>query len=126
MTVPLNIIITNPKHNKFDSKYFICNDIDECYNKLVVSIKNAIILNVDYPTDYEEFKNLIWYNSISFDNEVFDYSIFIDGEWKIPWTHQEIYDKICEIIHTVDLQNSIYNKKNTYDYNSDEDDEEEN
>jgi hypothetical protein len=123
MSIPLNIIITNPKHNKYNSMYFTCNDIDECYNKVVISVKNAIILNVDYPADYEEFKNLIWYNSISFDNEIFDYSIFIENEWKTPWTHQEIYDQICEIIHTVDLQNSIYNKKNTYDYNSDEDEE---
>ena len=124
MSIPLNIILSKPKDNKYDTTYFICNDLDECYNKLIVAVKNLILLNIDYPSDYEEFKNLIWYNGISFDNEVFEYSLFNDGKWDKPWSHQEIYDAVCEIIHTVDIQNSIYNKKNTYDYNSDESDEE--
>jgi hypothetical protein len=120
MSIPLHIILTNPTKNKYESTYLVCNDQDDCYNKIIVTVKNALQLSVNYPEDYEEFKNLIWYNSISFDNEVFDYSILIEGKWIKPWTHQEIYDTICDIIHNIDLQNSIYNKRNTYDYESDE------
>ena len=121
MSIPLNIILTNPKKNKYESLYLVCTDLDDCYNKIIVTVKNMLLLNVNYPNDYEEFKNLIWYNSISFDNEVFDYSIFTENKWLKPWTQQEIYDSVCDIIHNVDLQNSIYNKRNTYDYTSDSD-----
>lgn len=121
MSIPVNILLTKPKENKYQSLYLVCNDLDDCYNKIIVTVKNTILLQVDYPDDYEEFKNLIWYNSVSFDNEVFTYSIFYEGKWIEPWTHQEIYDKVTEIIHNVDIQNSIYNKKNTYDYVSDSD-----
>lgn len=123
MSVPLNIILTKPKDNKYESQYFSCNDLDECYNKIIVSIKNIISLNVDYPDDYDEFKNLIWYNNISFDNDVFDYSVFFEGKWIKPWSHQELYDAVKDIIYNVDIQNSIYNKKNTYDYISESDSE---
>ena len=121
MSIPLNIILTNPKKNKYESIYLVCTDLDDCYNKIIVTVKNLLLLNVNYPADYEEFKNLIWYNTISFDNEVFDYSIFTENKWLKPWSQQEIYDSICDIIHNVDLQNSIYNKRNTYDYESDSD-----
>ena len=123
MSIPLNIILTKPKENKYDTSYLVCNDLNDCYNKIIVAVKNMIQLNINYPSDYEEFKNLIWYNHISFDNEVFDYSIFDEGKWVKPWSHQEIYESVCDIIHNLDLQNSIYNKKNTYDYNSDDSEE---
>jgi hypothetical protein len=121
MSIPVNILLTKPKENKYESLYLVCNDLDDCYNKIIVTVKNSITLNVDYPDDYEEFKNLIWYNGISFDNDVFNYSIFYEGKWIEPWTQQEIYNQVTEIIHNVDIQNSIYNKKNTYDYVSDSD-----
>ena len=76
MSIPVNILLTKPKQNKYESLYLVCNDLDDCYNKIIVTVKNSITLNVDYPDDYEEFKNLIWYNGISFDNDVFSYSIF--------------------------------------------------
>ena len=119
MSIPLNILLTKPKSNKYESLYLVCNDLDDCYNKINVAVKNIITMNVDYPDDYDEFKNLIWYNGVSFDNEVFSYSLFFEGKWISPWSQQEIYDAIKEIIYNVDIQNSIYNKKNTYDYVSD-------
>jgi hypothetical protein len=121
MSIPLHIILTKPKQNKFESTYLICIDLDDCYNKIIVSVKNLILLSVDYPDDYEEFKNIIWYNGLSFDNDIFDYSIFSENKWIKPWSHQEIYEQVCTIIHNLDLQNSIYNKRNTYDYASDSD-----
>ncbi len=121
MSIPLNILITKPKLNKYESLYFTCNDLDECYNKIIVTVKNQITLNVDYPDDYEEFKNLVWYNGVSFDNDVFSYSLFTEGKWLTPWTQQEIYEAVKDIIYNIDVQNSIYNKKNTYDYLSESD-----
>lgn len=121
MSIPLNILITKPKLNKYESLYFTCNDLDECYNKIIVTVKNQITLNVDYPEDYEEFKNLVWYNGVSFDNDVFSYSLFTEGKWLTPWTQQEIYEAVKDIIYNIDVQNSIYNKKNTYDYLSESD-----
>ena len=118
MSIPLNIILTKPTQNKYESLYFICKDLDECYNKIIISIKNLIMMNTDYPDDYDEFKNIIWYNSVSFDNEIFDYNIFINDKWSKPWDHQELYSNALEIINNVDIQNSIFDKKNYYDEDS--------
>ena len=123
MSIPLNIILTKPKDNKYESLYFICTDLDDCYNKIIVSVKNLISLKVNYPDDYEEFKNIIWYETVSFDNDIFEYSIFHENKWMKPWSHQEIYDKIKDIIYNVDIQDSIYEKKNSNEYNSDSDED---
>ena len=123
MSIPLTITLTKPTQNKYETLYYICNDLDDCYNKVIIAIKNLIMFKTDYPPDYDEFKNLIWYNLISFDNEVFDYNIFFENKWIKPWDHQELYDNVLDIIHKNDVQDSIYNNKNYYDGHSDDEDE---
>jgi len=114
------IIITRPKIPKYEKLTFCCENLEECKNKLIVNFKNNILNKVDYPEDLDDFSSLFWYNEYNMDNNLFDYEIFIDNKWSKPWTLQELYEQVIDIIHKVDIQDSIYNDKNYYDYCSDD------
>ena len=118
--IPMFIIITRPKIPKYEKLTFSCENLEECKNKLIVNFKNNILNKVDYPEDLDDFSSLFWYNEYNMDNNLFDYEIFIDNKWSKPWTLQELYEQVIDIIHKVDIQNSIYNDKNYYDYCSDD------
>jgi len=123
MNTPMFIIITKPNIPKYEKLTFICNSLDECKNKLIINLKNNIYKNIDYPLDVDDFVTNYWYNDKSMDNDFFDYQIFLNNEWIMPWTIQELYDIVINIINQVDIQNSIYNDKNYYDYSSDTEEE---
>jgi len=120
LTIPMFIIITRPKIPKYEKLTFSCKNLEECKNKLIVNFKNNILNKVDYPEDLDIFSSLFWYNDYNMDNNLFDYEIFIDNKWTQPWTLQELYEQVIDIIHKVDIQDSIYNDKNYYDYCSDD------
>jgi hypothetical protein len=112
--IPMFITFTRPKVPKYETLTFICQNLDECENKLIVSLKNNIFSNIDYPMDIDDYATLFWYNNDSMDNDFFDYNIFYENNWVKPWKQQEIYEKVIDIIHTVDVQNSIYDPNNYY------------
>ncbi len=105
--IPVSLIINNPKNNDYKFINFSCKTIEECYNMIVINIKNNITMIIDYPDSVDEFAVLYWNN-----NNVFNYSVFTNNEWKQPWTYQDIYESAIEIIHTIDLQNSLFNETN--------------
>ena len=123
MKLPMYITLTYPNENKFVTKNFIFENLDECLNKIIITVKNHIQKKIDYPADLDEFTNIYWYENNSMNNEVFDYYIFINDEWKQPWTLQEIYDDVIEIIYKNDIQNAILNPKNQPDYESEDEDD---
>ena len=100
---------------------FVCNTLEECKNKLIINLKNIINKQIDYPVDVDDFVTNYWYNDNAMDNIFFDYQIFIDNKWSQPWILQELYEIVINIINQVDIQDSIYNDKNYYDYCSDDD-----
>lgn len=118
MNIPIIIIISKPNVPKYETLTFVCNTLDECKNKLIINLKNIINKEIDYPIDVDDFATNYWYNKNSMDNEFFDYQLYLNNEWKKPWTIQQIYEIVINIINQVDIQNSIYNDKNYYDYNS--------
>ena len=120
------ITITRPNVPKYETITFVCNTLEECQNKLIVNLKNIIFRQIDYPVDVDDFVTNYWYDNNSMDNEFFDYQLFIDNKWTKPWTIQELYEIVTNIINQVDIQNSIYNNKNYYDYCSESDDEDKN
>jgi hypothetical protein len=122
MTIPMFITITKPNVPKYETITFVCNTLEECQNKLIVNLKNIIYRQIDYPSDVDDFVTNYWYNDNSMDNEFFDYQLFIDNKWSKPWTIQELYEIVTHIIIQIDVQNSIYNDKNYYDYCSESDD----
>ena len=113
------ITITKPNIPKYETITFNCNTIEECKNKLIINLKNIIYRQIDYPDNVDDFIINYWYNESSMDNDFFDYMLFIDNNWSKPWTIQELYEIVIDIINKVDIQNSIYNDKNYYDYCSD-------
>lgn len=123
MKLPMYITLTHPNENKFSVKNFIFENVDECLNKIIVTVKDHINKkNIDFPSDLDEFTNIHWYDNNVMNNELFDYNIFINDEWTQPWSLQEIYDNVIEIIHKIDIQNAILDPKNQPDYESDEED----
>jgi hypothetical protein len=120
MKLPMYITLTYPNENKFVTKNFIFDNLDECLNKLIISVKEHINKKIDFPDDLEEFTNIYWYENNVMNNEVFDYNICINNEWKQPWTLQEIYNDVIDIIHKNDIQTAILDPRNQPDYESDE------
>lgn len=118
------ITITKPNVLKYETHTFVCNTIEECQNKLIINLKNIINKQIDFPNDVDDFVTNYWYNENAINNDFFDYQLFMDNKWIKPWTLQELYDIVINIINQVDIQNSIYNDKNYYDYCSDSEGEE--
>lgn len=125
MNIPLTLIITNPKQNNYTQLNFVCASLEECQNKLITNIKNKITMKIDYPDSLDEFTNIYWYNTNIINNPVFDYNIFYENQWTKPWSLDELYEDVLELIHTIDLQQSIFNKKNYENYDSSEENESE-
>jgi hypothetical protein len=121
--IPMFITITKPNVPKYETTTIICLNLEDVYNKLIVNFKKSIDKNIDYPSDVDDFVTNFWYNENAMDNEFFDYNIFYENKWQKPWTLQELYDNAINIIIQVDIQNSIYNNRNYYDYCSDSEDE---
>jgi hypothetical protein len=121
MNIPMFITFTKPNIPKYETITFVCNTLEECKNKLIINLKNIINKQIDYPVDVDDFVTNYWYNDNAMDNIFFDYQIFIDNKWSQPWILQELYEIVINIINQVDIQDSIYNDKNYYDYCSDDD-----
>ena len=115
MNISMFITITKPHIPRYETITHVCNTLEECKNKLIVSLKNIIHKNIDYPADVDDFSTNYWYNENAMDNEFFDYQLFIDNKWTKPWTLQELYEIVTDIINQVDIQDSIYNDNNYYE-----------
>jgi hypothetical protein len=115
MSIPIFITITKPNIPKYETITYICNTLEDCQNKLIVNLKNIINKKIDYPEDVDDFSTNYWYNDYSMDNEFFDYNLYYNNKWVKPWTLQELYDDVINIINQVDIQDSIYNDNNYYD-----------
>ena len=123
MSIPIFINITRPNFPKYETLTFNCSSLEDCKNKLIVNLKNLINKKIDYPEDIDDFATLFWYNENYMNNDFFEYQIFYENNWTKPWSLQELYDTVLEIINQVDIQDCIYNKNNYYDNTSDSDEE---
>jgi hypothetical protein len=113
--IPMFITFTKPKVSKYETLTFECNSLEDCLNKLIINIKQRIDMKIDYPQYIDDFTSLYWYNENSLNNDIFDYKIFNDGKWVMPWSSQELYEHVIEMINVADIQNSIFNNKNYED-----------
>jgi len=120
MSIPLTLINNDPTKNKYILTNYTCETLEECYNKIVIDIKKKILMNTDYPDTLDEFTNLIWYATNTINNPVFDYNIFYKNEWIKPWSDEEIYDSILELINKLDIQDALFDKNNYVNYDSDD------
>jgi hypothetical protein len=117
--IPLVIIFSKPNIPKFETSIFECIDLDDCKNKLIITIKKNIEKQIDYPSNLDDFASLCWFHENSMENEVFEYYIFYQDKIQTIWTPQELYLAVVENIYLNDVQNAIFNPNNYVDYNSD-------
>ena len=110
MSIPIVIQISRP--HKFrprtDMICLIGSSIDDC-KKQIIELRRDECMSIkeDFPEDYSEFANIVWYKKSNMDNEVFDYKIFNQGKWFVPWDNQEIYDCVLDALHIEDLKNPV-------------------
>lgn len=113
--IPIVIQLSIPNFNKCILDTLIGLSIDNCLQKIILYLKEHLIMNIDYPSDLDDFTNLYWYNNNAMNNEIFNYSIFVNNRWETPWTNQEIYEHFLDYMHQSDITNAIIN------YNDDDD-----
>jgi len=117
MNIP--IVIQLVKKNNCELSTFIGDNLELCLQKIVLYLKQNLDMNIDYPDNIDDFTP-IYLDNCLIKTHVFDYKIFINNDWTKPWTDQEIYEKIIEIIHNIDVQDSILNPTK---YSSDNEEE---
>lgn len=102
MKYGLYLLIFGKNNSNIDSQYFECDTIEECKNKILITIKNKIFMSVDYPFELENFCSNIWNTS-----ELFRYKIFYEDKWFYEWSEQEIYENILDIFNQKDIQDTV-------------------
>lgn len=76
----------------------VCDNIDDAYTELVKYIvAHFTPLNIDFPLELDEFEN-IWFNQTYVSADAFTYKIFHNNSWTEPWSRQDIYDDVLEIM----------------------------
>lgn len=112
--IPFFIVITKPNNQKIQNK-IICDvgdSLDIIKNKLTYIIQEEINNFKNIPLNYDEFIYKCWYKKLSADSEPFEYKIFENGQWISPWAIEDLYNEACEIVHKLELLNSIIKAEN--------------
>ena len=121
--IPFFIIFT--KANKHKIKTFtITNtgtDLINVHNKLINIIQEEFSKFKEFPESYDAFISKEWYRYMSADADPFEYKIFMDGSWLSPWTTEELYDKVVEILHKLEVFNALVIEANKNEDEFDED-----
>lgn len=102
------IIININKFNKYfdyETHTFVCNDLNECYEKLINTLVSVFInTDIDYPDDLIDF-DYLWFNRQYVKIPSFYYKIFSNNIWDNPWENQEIYSDILDKINQIETSN---------------------
>ncbi len=123
--IPFYVVITKP--NKQKIQVHITNDtgkdIENIKNKIVYLLQEEFSkLNI-LPESYNDFISKVWYERMSADAEPFEYKIFEDGKWVSPWSHEEIYDMVYDVLHKLELISGYINEANKDEEEFDEEDD---
>jgi len=101
------IIINIITKNDIILKSLVGNNLDDCFHKILLELKPYFDMKIDYPLSYNDFE-IIYLENCLYQKYIFDYKIY-DKEWIKPWSNQDIYDNILELIMTHDIQEFILN-----------------
>lgn len=95
----IGLIVTVNKfkhHFETNQTTWSCESIDDAKNKLVEFLaKELSSLNIDYPFDLSDFE-YIWFDKQYVNTNVFYYKLFMEGQWREPWDHQDIYSDVLD------------------------------
>ena len=120
-TIPIIIILHKP-NGETEIKNLKAKSLTNALSTIVINLKSFIEMDIDYPCEIQTFTNCFWFKNNNCYDDFFDYYIFHDNEWITPWSTQEIYDDILELIHKLDIQNAIINRVENIINNNDDDD----
>ena len=123
--IPFFIIFTKP--NKQKIKTFTITgtgtDLTNVNNKLINIIQEEFSKFNEFPDSYDDFISKQWYHNMSADAEPFEYKLFIDGSWLCPWTNEELYENVVEVLHKLEVFNALIIEANKNEEEFDENDE---
>ena len=111
--IPFFVIVTKPNKHKIQSKIIteIGENLDDIRKKIIYIIQEELSAINNLPIDYASFVP-IWYTNISADAEPFDYKIFINNKWILPWDIEDLYEEAHEILHKLELLSGYINVEN--------------
>lgn len=112
--VPFFIVITKPNKQKIQT-YLTTDtgkDLEDVKNKLVYIIQEHFSKCQEFPDSYEEFINKQWYQHISADSEPFDYRVFSEDKWIQPWSSDDLYEQVVEVLHKLELLGAYITEAN--------------
>lgn len=103
--IPFFVVITKPTKHKIQTKSHTDSgkDLEDIHNKIIYLFQEEVSKFVDIPESYDDFIYKCWYLENSADAEPFDYKIYSDGKWISPWTSEELYESVYEILHKLEL-----------------------
>jgi len=110
MNIPIAINIITKK--EIILKTLTGTNLNDCLNKIIIELIPYFDMSIDYPIEYDDFITIYFNSCLYCENnvdDIFDYKIFNDNEWITPWSKQDIYDKILELINARDIQDFITN-----------------
>lgn len=121
--IPYFVVITKPTKHKIQTKSLTDSgkDLDDIRNKIVYIIQEEVSKFIDIPESYDDFIYKCWYSENSADAEPFDYKIYNEGKWISPWTSEELYDSVYEILHKMELLAAYIDEANKDEEEVDDD-----
>jgi len=102
------------KNNQKDTFNYTLDTLEECKNKLIITLKIELYeYKFDFTENFEDIENYLrsvydWQSSNT--NTLIDYYIFNGTKWLKPWSIQEIYENVVDTINKLDIQKAILNK----------------
>jgi len=128
-SIPFFLIFTKPtKQKKIQTK--IISDkgknLDDVKNKIIYIIQEEFNKFTNFPDVYQEFINNEWYRDYAADSDPFEYKIFHNDIWMSPWSSDDLYKEVAEILHKVELINAYVEEENGFNKEDDESDDESN
>ena len=123
--IPFFIVITKPNKQKIQT--YLTTDtgktLEDVKNKLVYIIQEQFSTFQEFPDSYEDFINKQWYQHMSADSEPFEYKVFTEDKWIQPWTTDELYEQVVEVLHKLELLGAYVTEANKDEEEFDEVDE---
>ena len=125
--IPFIIVFTKVNKQKIQTEIITESgkDIESIKQRLVYILQEKFSPFNNLPESYNEFIQSCWFVNNSADAEPFEYKIFENNKWTSPWSADDLYMDVYEILHKIELLNAYVNIENEGEDNDGDDDQEE-
>lgn len=123
--IPYYLVLTKPHKQNIKLQYFnlISDSLENIKKELIRILQEEFSVHSIIPDNYDEFVSSCWFSEKSIDAEIFEYKIFYEGKWIAPWSIDELYNEVYDVLHKLELIGGYINEANGF-YESDEEEEE--